>query len=129
MLADGDGLWLCIRPTGAKSWISRTKKAGVMREKSLGDYPSVSLSDARKLHADLSKSVRAGVSRDLTFGDAFGQWLSHYAKTPSISATIFARTLLWHLSVQPIGSAISSARIRSTRSDCAGGWRYSGMIQ
>lgn len=84
MLADGDGLWLCVRPTGAKSWISRTKKAGVMREKALGAYPDVSLAEARRLHSEQSESVKTGKLDSLmTFADAFEKWIRHYERTPS----------------------------------------------
>lgn len=84
MLADGDGLWLCIRPTGAKSWISRTKKAGVMREKALGSYPEVSLAEARRRHSEQSESVKTGkVDSMMTFADVFEKWIIHYARTPS----------------------------------------------
>lgn len=84
MLADGDGLWLCVRPTGAKSWISRTKRAGVMREKALGSYPEVSLAEARRLHSEQSESVKTGKLDSLTtFADVFDKWIIHYARTPS----------------------------------------------
>jgi len=72
MLADGDGLWLCVRPTGAKSWISRTKKAGAVREKALGAYPGVSLAESRRMHGDQSESVKSGKLDSMTtFADAF----------------------------------------------------------
>lgn len=85
MLADGDGLWLCVRPTGSKSWISRTKKAGVMREKALGVYPEVSLAEARRLHQEQSDSIKTGKLDSLMmFAVAFDKWLVHYARTPSV---------------------------------------------
>ncbi|WP_082524707.1 integrase arm-type DNA-binding domain-containing protein [Pseudorhodoferax sp. Leaf274] len=47
LLADGDGLFLRVRPTG-KAWVYRYKQNGRAVKLSLGTYPSVSLASARK---------------------------------------------------------------------------------
>ncbi|HEX4385895.1 MAG TPA: Arm DNA-binding domain-containing protein, partial [Myxococcales bacterium] len=47
LLADGEGLYLRIRPTG-KSWVYRYKEAGREAKLSLGHYPTVRLAAARK---------------------------------------------------------------------------------
>src|SRR5215469_1733535 len=44
---DGDGLWLLVGPTGAKSWVFRYKIDGRERSMGLGPYPALSLSKAR----------------------------------------------------------------------------------
>ena len=46
-LADGEGLYLRVRPAG-KVWIYRYKYMGRPTKLSLGAYPTVSLSAARK---------------------------------------------------------------------------------
>lgn len=46
LLADGEGLFLRIRPSG-KAWIYRYKQAGRQTKLSLGLYPGVSLATAR----------------------------------------------------------------------------------
>ena len=46
--ADGDGLYLQVSATGAKSWIFRFKSKGKARDMGLGGFPSVSLSEARQ---------------------------------------------------------------------------------
>jgi integrase len=46
--ADGNGLYLCVKPTGAKSWILRYMIAGKAREMGLGGYPAIGLADARQ---------------------------------------------------------------------------------
>ncbi len=46
-LADGEGLYLRVRPAG-KVWIYRYKYMGRTTKLSLGAYPTVSLSAARK---------------------------------------------------------------------------------
>src|SRR5262249_23115213 len=46
--ADGDGLYLQVTETGAKSWIFRFKRDGKARDMGLGGYPAVSLAEARQ---------------------------------------------------------------------------------
>lgn len=45
--ADGDGLYLSVRPSGSASWLFRYMLDGKAREMGLGGYPDVSLSQAR----------------------------------------------------------------------------------
>lgn len=47
LLADGEGLYVRVRPTG-KAWVYRYKEAGKEAKLSLGRYPAVSLAVARK---------------------------------------------------------------------------------
>ena len=47
LLADGEGLYLRVRPTG-KVWVYRYKQWGTEAKLSLGHYPAVSLAAARK---------------------------------------------------------------------------------
>jgi integrase len=47
LLADGEGLYLRVRPTG-KVWVYRYKQLGKEAKLSLGQYPVVSLAAARK---------------------------------------------------------------------------------
>ena len=47
-LADGDSLYLQIKPSGTKSWIFRYRLDGKAIKKSFGVYPALSLADARK---------------------------------------------------------------------------------
>lgn len=47
MLADGEGLYLRVRPNG-KVWIYRYKQSGKQAKLSLGSYPIRSLAAARK---------------------------------------------------------------------------------
>jgi Arm DNA-binding domain len=47
LLADGEGLYLRIQPTG-KAWVYRYKEAGKEAKLSLGRYPAMSLAVARK---------------------------------------------------------------------------------
>lgn len=47
LLGDGGGLWLRVSPTGRKSWIARLHFQGKQEKKVLGEWPTMSPSDAR----------------------------------------------------------------------------------
>jgi integrase len=108
-LFDGDGLYLLIRPTGAKCWRLKYVFAGVERLLSLGQYPDVSLKRAReKRHearALLDRGIDPCAHRDAaraaakqavvdTFGAVAEEWFAHYQlqfarrKKPLAPATI-----------------------------------------
>ena len=57
---DGDGLYLLVKPTGAKSWVQRIVVDGRRRDIGLGSYPSVSLSKAREVAAANRVTVAEG---------------------------------------------------------------------
>jgi integrase len=58
--ADGRGLYLLVKPTGARSWLLRVQVDGRRRDIGLGAFPDVSLSDARETSAGLRKAAKAG---------------------------------------------------------------------
>ena len=53
-LHDGDGLFLIVKPSGKKAWRFRYLRPGIKKRTtiSLGNYPALSLADARQLRAD-----------------------------------------------------------------------------
>jgi integrase len=58
MLPDGEGLYLRIRPTGARGWVYVYDIAGQQRRMGLGTYPTVTLARAREL-AEEARRLRA----------------------------------------------------------------------
>jgi integrase len=58
--ADGNGLWLLVKPTGARSWIFRFTLAGRESSTGLGSASEVSLHAARHKAEDARREVRAG---------------------------------------------------------------------
>ncbi len=48
---DGRGLYLCVKPTGAKSWVLRYMLDGKAREMGLGSFSDIGLSRAREKRA------------------------------------------------------------------------------
>jgi integrase len=60
--ADGNGLWLLVKPTGARSWIFRFTLDGRESSIGLGSAMEVGLIDARNKAEDARRDVRAGRS-------------------------------------------------------------------
>lgn len=60
-LADGGGLYLEVRPTGAKLWRYRYRIAGKENVFAIGDYPTIGLSDARDEHRKARALVEQGI--------------------------------------------------------------------
>lgn len=58
---DGDGLFLNVTPTGARSWICRVQKNGRRRDIELGSAKKVSLAQARQRAAEVRSQVEAGI--------------------------------------------------------------------
>jgi hypothetical protein len=54
---DGDGLQLVVSKAGRRTWVLRYQLNGVRRDRGLGSYPSVGLSDARMAAADARKLI------------------------------------------------------------------------
>lgn len=60
-LADGDGLYLKIGPTGASSWQYRYQIAGKRRMMGLGSCTDVTLAQAREKATEARKDVKQGI--------------------------------------------------------------------
>lgn len=62
-LYDGDGLSLLIKPTGKKTWQFRYQKLGTSKRTTiaLGNYPALSLADARELRANYLALLAKGI--------------------------------------------------------------------
>lgn len=61
-LTDGHGLYIEIKPTGSKLWRYRFKLSGKETTLALGQYPEVSLADAREAHREARALVRQGIN-------------------------------------------------------------------
>ena len=61
-LADGEGLYLLIRPNGSKLWRMKYRFDGKEKLLSLGRYPDLSLAEARLRRAEAK--VALGQGRD-----------------------------------------------------------------
>ena len=59
-LADSAGLFLEVKPNGSKLWRYRYRIAGRENLYAIGDYPSVSLADARKARDEARDLIKQG---------------------------------------------------------------------
>ena len=59
-IADGEGMYLFISPTGSKSWRLKYRFGGKEKVLALGLYPEVSLGDARERRAQARKALAGG---------------------------------------------------------------------
>ena len=62
-LADSAGLYLEVKPNGSKLWRYRYRIAGRESLYVVGDYPSVSLADARKVRDEARELIKQGRHR------------------------------------------------------------------
>ena len=60
-LTDSGGLYLEVKPTGAKLWRYRYRIAGKENVFALGDYPGMKLAEARQAREDARKLVKQGI--------------------------------------------------------------------
>jgi integrase len=60
-LYDADGLFIIVRPNGARWWRQKYRRGGREQTLSLGTYPEIALADARARSAALRKQVALGV--------------------------------------------------------------------
>ena len=60
-LADGGGLYLEVRPTGAKLWRFRYRIAGKENVFAIGEYPSIALAEVRAAHSKARALVKQGI--------------------------------------------------------------------
>lgn len=72
--SDGGGMYLEVRPTGAKYWRLAYRLNGKQQLKSLGVYPDVSLYDARLKRDAFDPAPPVTLPSD-TLGDVFKDWV------------------------------------------------------
>ena len=60
--SDGNNLFLLVKNGGSKLWRLRFRHAGKYQEMALGKYPSISLSEARKLTEEARASLIHGIN-------------------------------------------------------------------
>lgn len=58
--SDGNGVFLLVKKSGAKSWVFRYQINKRRRDLGLGSYPDVSLQEARQKAVDLKRQIKDG---------------------------------------------------------------------
>ena len=73
-LSDKRGLLLEIRPSGGKSWIVRLRINGKEKRKVIGQYPEMSIAEAREECVNLRKMTKVGITKGISFSDVYEEW-------------------------------------------------------
>lgn len=71
LIGDGRGLYLRCYPSGRRSWLYRSRKGGAWKTRNLGEWPGVSLAEARNKAAALDKRA---LPDTVTFGALLDEW-------------------------------------------------------
>ncbi len=71
LIGDERGLYLRCYPSGRRSWLYRSRKGGSWKTRNLGEWPGVTLAEARTKAAALDKRV---LPDSVTFGDLLDEW-------------------------------------------------------
>ena len=83
-LADNAGLYLYVAPTGTKSWRANYTRQGKQATRTYGQWPALSLADARKAHAAARDAIAAPIVAAVpTFREVAQAWLK--IKLPTLS--------------------------------------------
>lgn len=145
-ISDGEGMWLEVRPNGAKYWRMKYYYRGVERRTSLGVYPKTGLAEARQKRQSIKDLLTAGKdpkfyhgksAKGMTFQEAALEWVSlqsdvwsaRYAQTVRhrLDGDVFPRIggkLIGDIDAQDILSVISPISARGAHDKAKRVLRY-----
>lgn len=87
-IADGEGLFLNVSPTGNKTWQLRFRANGKQQFRSIGAFPEIALADARRIRKQVKDAITTGgdlakalnLERTGNFENIADQWYRLRAK-------------------------------------------------
>lgn len=96
LVGDERGLYLRMYPSGRRTWLFRTRVGGSWKTRNLGEWPAMSLSEARIKASALSGK---NLAESISFGDLLDEWYKvriepRYRATKNIE-TYVARGKQW----------------------------------
>lgn len=91
-LSAGDGLSIDVMPTGRKSWVLEYTALGKRKRKKLGEYPAVSLKQARELAQKMKDNSGLII---INMRDLVNEWLAIYSK--QWSSEKYKNTVIYRL--------------------------------
>jgi integrase len=103
-LADGRGLYVSVAPSGRKTWRATYRVGGISKTATFGEYPDITLSEARDKIAALKTELRRGADpyskiEGATFGEISREMVERKVRAGSAERTIESnKLLLRHLS-------------------------------
>jgi integrase len=89
-MTDTRGLYLWVKPSGGKVWRTNYVVAGVKRLLTLGEFPRMSLAEARAARAQVKVDVRAGANPTTERSEARADRVARNGRTFQVMATA------WH---------------------------------
>lgn len=101
----GAGLYIEVRPDcAAKTWLYRFQYAGKAKKMTLGSYPSMTLTDARKAHTQAMAVLKAGLDPiSVMRADKFK------ASTVPTFAALFSEWMAWKAIAKPLKARSTEA--------------------
>lgn len=117
-LSDGGGLYLLVRPDGARYWRMDYRRDGKRGTLAFGVYPTVSLAEAREKRDAAKKQLASGIdpaaqkklekiaamtSRQNTFRLVSDEWLEKLSREGKAAATLSKSRWLIDLACEVIG--------------------------
>lgn len=96
--SDGNGLQLWVRHTGAKKWVVAYRYHGKQTNITLGDYPAISLQQARLQALSIKEQLKQGIDpktakpNAVLFGDIAGEY--HNNRNPNNPANAGRHTVV-----------------------------------
>lgn len=123
-LPDFDGLYLCVYPSGKKTWIVRYWKDGKERQKTVGIYPQVTMVMARQRRDNLKAAERydAPDMNELTLDELHEQWVREIVR-PNVAEKTLSNIELRYGNLSALGalplSQVTRERIIETMNRCA----------
>jgi integrase len=121
MLGDGGGLYLHVKPTGAKSWAFIWKAGGKRSEMGLGAYPAVKLARARKLAADCREAVADGrnpiAERQKEAEPTFGECADKFLASMERQWRNAKHRAQWRMTLETYAAPISAMKVSEVGTD------------
>lgn len=122
-LSEGN-LKLYIYPTGTKVWYYVYKLSGLKKQIRVGEYPAISLHEARKKSSELSLDRKQGKDPSkakidrLTVDSLFTDFLEKYVLKENNKRTYDTRTSYYKNYIEPLGKKIASEVTRADIAAC-----------
>lgn len=106
---DGRNLFLRVLPTGGKSWVFKFKRGTTQHHHSLGNYPDLSLAQARTKASELRNKLADGLlptARDASSAAVtWGEQADHYIRTHAAGWKDERQAEQWRQSLKTHGPA------------------------
>ena len=123
-LPDFDGLYICVYPSGKKTWIVRWWKDGREHQKTVGIFPQVTLVMARQRRDNLKAVERydAPDLNELTLDELHDQWIREIIR-PNVAEKTLSNIELRYRNLSALGplplSQVTRERIIEVMNQCA----------